>query len=200
MKTRLLTLRRRALKRSTESDPDAELLALWGPDEPSTRPRGAARFSPLVLAVSIFGTIAVASTGSSITATSVAGNERLAPWRDAEGIIGPASVIAYVLAATALWLMWRQRPHVFWTRGLVLYLTQLLLATAWTAVTFALFPVVGAVSLWLGLGLMALVVALTVFAAVEFGRHSRLAGWMLAPYLVWLGYVMVLNVVVIALN
>ncbi|MGN6243669.1 MAG: TspO/MBR family protein [Motilibacteraceae bacterium] len=116
------------------------------------------------------------------------------PWTPPDAVFGPVWAVLYVLMAVAAWLVWR-RDGWFDARGaLSLYAVQLLLNLAWSPVFF------GAERLAAGL---AVVVALDVAVAatlVAFARHSRAAGWLLVPYLLWCLYATSLNAGVLALN
>ena len=110
-------------------------------------------------------------------------------------VFGPVWITLYALMGIALFLVWKQHPNileyvgVLWVRrvGVVLFFAQLVLNALWSVVFFGLQSPVGAftviVFLWL-----AILATIIVFA-----RVSRLAAWLLAPYLLWVSFAAYLN-------
>ena len=112
-------------------------------------------------------------------------------WNPPSWIFGPVWTALYLMMAVAAWIVWRSDR---WRRPLCLYFTQLVLNAAWTPVFF------GAKEIgW------ALVVILALWTAIlctllAFGRVSKLAGWMLVPYLAWVSFATVLNFMLWRMN
>ena len=75
-----------------------------------------------------------------------------------------------------------------------LFLLQLILNVAWSAVFFR-FRSPG----WAFLEIVALWCAI-VLSAIAFGRTARLAGWLMIPYLAWVSYAAALNFAIWRLN
>jgi tryptophan-rich sensory protein len=73
---------------------------------------------------------------------------------------------------------------------LVLFGIQLVLNAAWSPLFFGAHAVGAAliemIALWLAIAA----------TAIAFGRHSRFAAWLLAPYLVWVGFATYLTLVI----
>jgi benzodiazapine receptor len=103
-------------------------------------------------------------------------------------LFGPAWTALYVLMAVAAWLVWRRpvdtgRSSV----ALTFWGCQLAVNALWTPVFFGLRMLAPA-----------LAVILVLFAAValtcaKFWRLDRIAGLLLAPYLLWVGFASYLN-------
>jgi benzodiazapine receptor len=115
-------------------------------------------------------------------------------WAPPDSWLGPVWLTLYVLMGTAAWLIWRERYHRGRTAALAAWAIQLLLNAAWAPLFFGarnigagLFVIV---ALWLS-------IALTIreFAVVKAG-----AAWMMAPYLIWVGFASALNFAVWKLN
>jgi translocator protein len=108
-------------------------------------------------------------------------------WAPPPGIFGPVWTILYTLMGIAAWLVWRSggfRPN----RGaLTWFLLQLAFNALWSWLFFAwnlgMFALVDIVVLWI----------LIVVTLVSFWRVRPLAGMLLVPYLLWVGFASVLN-------
>ena len=110
-------------------------------------------------------------------------------------LFGPVWTLLYALMGVAAFLVWREG----WSRhrvktALGLFAAQLVLNGIWTPIFFGAEQIVGGavviVALWI-------VLALTIRA---FFRVSRLAGWLLVPYILWVTYAAALNLSIWALN
>jgi tryptophan-rich sensory protein len=111
------------------------------------------------------------------------------PW-----LFGPVWTVLYALMAIAAWLVWRSGG--FRTNGIALsfFLVQLSLNALWSWIFFAWhlggLAFADIVLLWV------LIVATVVF----FWRVRPLAGALLIPYLLWVGFASVLNYALWQLN
>lgn len=105
-------------------------------------------------------------------------------WNPPAWLFGPVWSFLYLSMAVAAWLVWRQ---VGCRRALGCYAVQLLLNAAWTPVFFGAqqpgWALVVIVLLWGGI----------VVTLLAFKRVSRLAGWLMWPYLGWVSFATVLN-------
>jgi benzodiazapine receptor len=115
-------------------------------------------------------------------------------WAPPDSWFGPVWLTLYVLMGTAAWLIWRERYHRGRTAALAAWVIQLLLNAAWAPLFFGarnigagLFVIV---ALWLSIAL-----TMREFAVVKAG-----AAWMMAPYLIWVGFSSALNFAVWKLN
>ena len=98
------------------------------------------------------------------------------------------------MMAVAAWLVWRRGGFATQRRPLALFLGQLTLNAAWTPLFFGLhrpgIAFTEIILLWL-----AIAATLVVFRPV-----NRVAAWLLAPYLAWVGFAAVLNFTLWRLN
>jgi benzodiazapine receptor len=110
-------------------------------------------------------------------------------------LFGPVWAILYALIAIAAWRVWTTDAGRSGVRGaLAMFLVQLALNALWSPVFFgAKRPDVAFVVILLLLGALGVTL-------VQFFRLSRIAGWMLVPYLVWTAYAAVLNGAIVLLN
>jgi tryptophan-rich sensory protein len=115
-------------------------------------------------------------------------------WNPPAWVFGPVWTMLYTMMAVAAWLVWRQGGWKAQRRPLTLFLAQLVLNAAWTPLFFGLknpgLAFAEIILLWL-------VIAATL---VGFGRVSRAAACLLAPYLAWVSFAAALNFTVWRLN
>jgi tryptophan-rich sensory protein len=137
----------------------------------------------LVLSFAASGVGAAAS----IQAKSFYGQLIQPAWAPPPWLFGPVWTVLYALMAVAIWLVWRQGGIRVQRLAVALYLSQLVLNALWSWLFFA----------WQRGGLaFAELVVLWIFIAatlLSFWRSSRIAGGLLVPYLLWVGFAGVLN-------
>lgn len=109
-------------------------------------------------------------------------------------VFAPVWTALYVAMAVAAWLVWRQRNRTPALYPLLLFATQLSLNVAWSYSFFYLrrpeLALADIILLWLA-------IAATMSA---FWNSSRVAGWLLLPYLLWVSFAAVLNYSIWTLN
>ncbi len=109
-------------------------------------------------------------------------------------VFGPAWTTLYLLIAIATWRLWRAPASPMRQRALGFSATHLALNAAWTPLFFGLqapgIALAGIVLLWLA-------ILATLLSA---WRVSRLAAWLLVPYLAWVSFASVLNAAIWTLN
>ena len=103
-------------------------------------------------------------------------------------VFGPVWTILYLLMGISLFIVWNKgldKPKV--KQALGLFLIQLFLNAAWTPLFFGLHLILAALIeimlLWLAI--------LATF--LVFKQISARAGMLLLPYLIWVGYAVILN-------
>ena len=102
-------------------------------------------------------------------------------------IFGPVWAILYVLLALAGFCITRKGLNADNRKATWLMIAQLVLNAAWTPLFFGMHHLMGA---------MALVVAMigmTIWLMRAAWRTSRMAVWLLMPYLAWLCFAWLLN-------
>ncbi len=115
-------------------------------------------------------------------------------WNPPAWVFGPVWTTLYFLMAIAAWLVWKPAGFKAASLPLVLFGIQLALNIAWSWIFFRYrqpgWAFVDIILLWLA-----------IFATtVAFFRHSRLAGWLMCPYLAWVSFAAVLNHAIWRLN
>jgi benzodiazapine receptor len=115
-------------------------------------------------------------------------------WNPPGWIFGPVWTTLYTMMAVAAWLVWLQGGWKQQRRPLVIFLVQLALNALWTPLFFGLH--------WTGLAFAEIVLLWLAIAATlrAFWPVSRVAAWLLAPYLAWVGFAAVLNFTLWRLN
>lgn len=106
-------------------------------------------------------------------------------WAPPAWVFGPVWSVLYTLMGVAAWLVWRSPGPA---RGaLWLFTAQLAANALWSWLFFAWhLGVLAAVEV---LVLLALIVA----SVLAFWRRSRMAAWLLVPYLLWVSFASVLT-------
>lgn len=122
------------------------------------------------------------------------------PFQPPSWLFGPVWTLLYALMGVAAFLVWHAGRN---TEGpgrrevrvaLGLFVAQLMLNGIWTPVFFGVESITGGA---------VVIVALLVLLAVTvraFFRVSRTAGWLLVPYLLWVGFATALNLSIWVLN
>ena len=96
--------------------------------------------------------------------------------------------------AIAAWIIWRERYHRERAAALTAYAIQLLLNALWAPLFF------GAKSIGAGL-FIAVALWLTIIWTVrEFAAVRAAAAWLMAPYAIWAGFAVALNLSIWRLN
>ncbi|RFZ82102.1 tryptophan-rich sensory protein [Mucilaginibacter terrenus] len=106
-----------------------------------------------------------------------------------------AWTILYILIATAAYLVWKRRDASSTYRtAAVIYTVQLALNFSWSIVFFGMHEIVGGLVI-IGLLLIAIILNIAYFAKI-----SKIAAWLLVPYLLWVSYATLLNASILTLN
>jgi translocator protein len=103
--------------------------------------------------------------------------------------------ILYILIAISAYLVWKQRNlAVAYRITAGIYFIQLLLNFFWSIVFFGMHQVFAAlviiILLWISI----------IFNIRWFGKFSKTAAWLLAPYLLWVSFAGLLNLNIYLLN
>jgi translocator protein len=115
-------------------------------------------------------------------------------WTPPDAVFGPVWTLLYLLMAIAAWLVWRREGLAGAALPLSVFAAQLVANAAWSWVFFGLHRIGWALTV---------VVALWALIALTLGlfwKRDRLAGALLVPYLLWVGYAAALNLQILRLN
>ena len=112
-------------------------------------------------------------------------------WTPPSWLFAPAWTVLYILMAVAAWLVWKAGNA---KAALILFFGQLFLNLAWSILFFgARSPGSGLIdvtAMWIA-------IAATIFA---FAFKSRLAAFLMVPYLCWVSFAGALNASIFMLN
>jgi translocator protein len=112
-------------------------------------------------------------------------------WTPPNWLFAPVWTVLYIMMAVAAWLVWRAGNS---KTALFLFFGQLLLNVAWSFLFFgAQSPLLGLINIVL----MWLAIAITIFA---FAMRSRLAAFLMVPYICWVSLATALNASIYMLN
>ena len=109
-------------------------------------------------------------------------------------VFGIAWSILYTMIAVSAALVWGHKRAPGRTLALVLFGVGVLINLVWSPAFFRFHLMTPA------LGIIAIMLIIALATTFAFGRISRLAAWLLVPYLVWLCFAGALNASIIMLN
>ena len=115
-------------------------------------------------------------------------------WNPPNWIFAPVWSLLYITMAVAASLVWERLPQKGLTLPMFLFLIQLLLNVAWSAIFFGLCA-----PRWAFFEIMFLWVFI-LMTAVSFGTVYGPAGILLLPYLIWVTFAAFLNFTIWQLN
>jgi len=115
-------------------------------------------------------------------------------WNPPSWVFGPVWTLLYLMMAIAAWIVWRRLGFKGGAKPLSIFALQLALNAAWSPLFFGLRnPLAGLIDiipLWVAI----------LATMVSFWRISRLAGALLIPYWLWVGFAAALNFTIWRLN
>jgi tryptophan-rich sensory protein len=153
--------------------------------------------SASALIVSTGTCLLVGVSGSLVTATSVREwypQIQKPPWTPPGAVFGPVWTVLYILMGVSVWLILRSTVGNARRTALLIFVTQLVLNSAWSFLFFGLrspgWAALEIVLLWCSI----------IATMLAFARISRLAAGLLLPYSLWVSYAAALNVAIWNLN
>jgi benzodiazapine receptor len=153
----------------------------------SDRPPVVAQVAALLVCAAVTFLAAALGGLASVSAASFYAQLARPAWAPPAWLFGPVWSLLYLLMALAAWLVWRRAGLAGARLALGLYVTQLAANALWSWLFFAWRQ--GAAASVEVLLLWALVLATTL----AFWRISRVAAWLLVPYLAWVSFAAVLT-------
>jgi len=103
-------------------------------------------------------------------------------------VFGPVWTVLYIMMGVAMYVVWNKRCQTGKDNlACLLFGTQLVLNIGWSAIFFGFRSVIGGLVVISGLWLA---ISGTI---QQFSKISRVAAWILTPYLVWVSFAWVLN-------
>ncbi len=116
-------------------------------------------------------------------------------WNPPAYLFGPVWTILYLLMGIALGLIWKSNAPVTEKKDAILLFAMQLFLNFWWSVFFFKFhsPALA----FIDIILLFIVILLTMFS---FGPISRLACWLLVPYILWVSFATLLNCHIWSMN
>lgn len=116
------------------------------------------------------------------------------PWTPPGAVFAPVWTFLYASMGVAAWLVWKEAGFAAARLALGVYLAQLVVNAAWSWLFFGLHRIGWALA---DIGLLLALILLTLLL---FRRRNRVAGLLLVPYLLWVGFAAALNLELFRLN
>ncbi|WP_206107570.1 TspO/MBR family protein [Paludisphaera rhizosphaerae] len=158
------------------------------------------RFVDILVLLDFLGLTALAAViGSRATIPHLAvwyAKLRKPPWTPPNSVFGPVWTVLYILMAVAAWRIWRRSDALAQPRkdALACWVFQLALNVGWSWLFFGFhnpaLAFIAIISLWL----------MIIATVISFARVDRPAAGMMAPYLLWVMFAMILNGAIVRLN
>jgi len=110
-------------------------------------------------------------------------------------LFAPAWISLYFLMGVALFLVWSSSDPLKKRRpAIILFGFQLFLNALWSIAFFGLqsplFGLIVIIVLWI----------LILLTIIGFFKISKIAGWLLIPYILWVSFATILNLAILVLN
>lgn len=115
-------------------------------------------------------------------------------WTPPNRVFGPVWSVLYLTMAVAGWLIWRRRALAGAKVALLLFVVQLGLNTIWSGLFFRLQ------NPGLAFGEITLLWLAIVANVMAFWRINRVAAILMVPYLIWVSFAAILNLVIWVMN
>ncbi len=115
-------------------------------------------------------------------------------WTPPSWVFAPVWTILYTTMGLAAWLVWRQGSIAAAGLPLSVFVLQLILNGLWTWIFF------GQRNIGLAFAEIVILWILILITLILFWKRQALAGIMLLPYLVWVGFAALLNYAIWRLN
>lgn len=108
-------------------------------------------------------------------------------------IFGPVWTALYILMGLSLYFFWTNKGEAK-KRGYKFFTAQLVLNSLWSIIFFGLRSPAAAL-------LIILILLVYIFLSInEFMKLSKIAGYLLIPYALWVSFASILNLSVVILN
>lgn len=109
-------------------------------------------------------------------------------------IFGPVWTLLYIMMGVSFFLVWEKGEKFFHSRTFWIYAVQLVLNFFWSIAFFGMQNPVLALLIIIALWVM------IVWNIREFYKISKIAAYLLVPYLLWVSFAMMLNASIVWLN
>jgi translocator protein len=116
-------------------------------------------------------------------------------WNPPNWIFGPVWTTLYIMMGVALYLVWKSdASEILKKTAISFFVVQLVLNFFWSIIFFHQqqigWALVEIIAMWIA-------ILFTIFA---FGNVSKVAAWLLVPYIAWVSFASILNYTIWKLN
>ena len=108
-------------------------------------------------------------------------------WNPPGWVFGPVWTAIYTMMGVAAWIVWDRFKLMAAKDALAAFLVQLVLNGLWSRIFFGMQE-----PGWAFFEILLLLAAIVV-TTVLFFRKNTTAGWLMVPYMLWVGYASTLN-------
>ena len=115
-------------------------------------------------------------------------------WIPPSWLFGPVWTSLFIMMGVALYLVWSTKMSNKVRISLKLFATQLVLNVLWSVLFFGLG------NFWLAFGEILVLWIFILITIVSFGKVSKVASWLMVPYLLWVTFASYLNFTIANLN
>jgi benzodiazapine receptor len=156
------------------------------------------KFKPVALIISLIITLTIGIVASTFTRPEIKGwyaTLNKPSFTPPNWAFPVAWTTLYILIAIAAYMVWKLRDgSSTYKTAVIIYIVQLALNFSWSIVFFGMHQMMGALVVIVGL-LVAIILNISWF-----NRFSKIAAWLLVPYLLWVCYATLLNISICVLN
>jgi tryptophan-rich sensory protein len=116
-------------------------------------------------------------------------------WNPPSYIFGPVWMGLYLLMGVSFWLIWKSNAQPSQkNNAMIIFGLQLCLSFFWSILFFRFH------SPALALANVVLMLIFSFITMISFAPLSRLASWLLVPYILWVSFASVLNLTIWSMN
>lgn len=115
-------------------------------------------------------------------------------WNPPNWLFGPVWSVLYTMMGAAVWLVWKDYGLSGAKKAIAFFIIQLFLNGLWSQIFFGMQEIG-----WAFLEILFLLAAIIITTALFF-KKSKIAGWLMVPYMLWVSFATVLNAAIWSLN
>lgn len=150
------------------------------------------------LIISVFLCVFIGSIAGFITAGEASGawfrNIQKPTFQPPNWLFAPVWTTLYIMMGIALWKVWQQPASTARNSAMALFFAQLFFNFWWSIIFFSWHLIdvalIDIIILWV-------LIVITIF---RFAKQSKLAAWLLVPYISWVSFATILNYAIWKLN
>ena len=107
-------------------------------------------------------------------------------------VFAPVWIILYIAMSDAIWLIWINPKRV--EKNVYIYFIHLLINGSWSIFFFGLHLILAS------LIIIGIIIFFVIWLIILYYPINKISSYLMVPYLLWLGYALVLNFYIFILN